>query len=132
MRARILALTLVVIAASACLPGARLSQGPGITGTYVVNGIDPNGTEYTGRVSIAGGPNPEDIMIEWIITGAILHGEGTVEGDTLTVTWETVSSPRGTSTGTAEYEILDDGKLVGTRTVDGVDQGGTETIFPEP
>lgn len=131
MRARVTALT-IVLATGACLPGAELEQGPGVIGTYVVNGVDPNGTEYTGRVSIEGGNDAGEVTVEWIITGAILHGEGRVEGETLVVTWETVTSPRGPSSGTAEYEILDNGSLVGTRTVDGVSRTGTETIFPDP
>lgn len=133
VRTRALAPALALaLATGACLPGAQLQQGPGIVGTYVVNGLDPNGTEYTGRVAITEGAGPGDVSIEWIITGAILHGEGRVEKDTLSVTWETVSSPRGPSSGTAEYQILSDGRLVGTRTVDGFDRSGTETIFPEP
>lgn len=131
MRARVMALAIVLVT-GACLPGAQLQQGPGVIGTYVVNGVDPNGTEYTGRVSIESGSDAGEVTVEWIITGAILHGEGRVQGDTLVVTWETVTSPRGPSSGTAEYEILDNGRLVGTRTVDGVSRTGTETIFPDP
>jgi hypothetical protein len=131
MRARVMALT-ILVATGACLPGARLEQGPGIIGTYVVNGIDPNGAEYTGRVLIEEGSDAGEVTIEWIITGAILQGDGRVEGDSLVATWETVASPRGASTGTAEYEILDNGRLVGTRNIDGVSRTGTETIFPEP
>lgn len=129
---RALLLAAILMLAVACLPGAELSQGPGILGTYVVNGVDPNGTEYTGRMSITEGSDPGKVVIEWVVTGAIIHGEGRVDGDTLTVDWVIPDSPRGASTGTAEYEILDDGRLVGTRTVDGVDQPGTEEIFPEP
>lgn len=131
MRVRVTALA-IVLATWACLPGARLEQGPGVIGTYVVNGVDPNGAEYTGRVSIERGSDAGEVTVEWIITGAILHGEGRVEGDTLSVTWETATSPRGPSSGTAEYEILDNGRLVGTRTVDGISRTGTETIFPDP
>lgn len=129
---RALLLSAILLLTVACLPGAELSQGPGILGTYVVNGVDPNGTEYTGRMSIAEGAAPGEVAIEWVVTGAIIHGEGRVDGDTLTVDWTITDSPRGASTGTAEYEILDDGRLVGTRTVDGIDQSGTEEIFPEP
>ena len=70
--------------------------------------------------------------MEWIITGAIIRGEGTVSGNSISVEWETITSPQGTSTGTADYEILDDGSLNGTLRVDGLDQVGTETIYPEP
>jgi hypothetical protein len=129
---RALLLSSILALVVACVPGAELSQGPGILGTYVVNGVDPNGTEYTGRVSISAGDDAGDVVIEWVVTGAIIRGEGIVDGDRLTVDWVTVDSPRGASGGTAEYEILTDGRLVGTRTVDGMAAPGTEEIFPEP
>jgi hypothetical protein len=129
---RALLLSAILLLAVACLPGATLSQGPGIVGTYVVNGVDPNGTEYTGRLSITEGSDSGEVVIEWVVTGAIIHGEGRVDGDVLTVDWVITDSPRGESTGTAEYEIMDDGRLIGTRAVDGVDVPGTEEIFPEP
>lgn len=122
----------MAVLAAACLPTARLEQGPGIVGTYVANGVDPVGTEYTGRVSIAAGSDPGVYVIEWVVTGAIIQGVGTFDGTTLTAEWETVNGPRGTSTGTAEYEVMDDGTLVGTRMVDGFDRAGTETIYPDP
>jgi hypothetical protein len=128
---KVLVITVLGLGLTACLP-AELSQGPGLTGTYVVNGVDPNGTEYTGRVLITAGGDADEVVLEWVITGAIIRGEGTIDGDTLIVDWETVESPRGTSRGSAEYEILADGRLVGTRLIDGVDEPGTEEIFPEP
>lgn len=109
-----------------------LDQGPGIEGTYVVNGVDPVGTEYTGRIEIVATDDPDTYAINWVITGALLTGEGVLDGTSLTVTWETVNDPRGVSTGTGEYEVLDDGRIVGTRSVDGFDGVGTEEIFPEP
>lgn len=123
-------LATIVTLVVGCVPGADLEQGPGIVGTYVVNGVDPNGTEYTGRVSITAGDGPA--AVEWIVTGAIIHGEGRVRGRTLTVDWVTSESPRGPSRGVAEYEIMDDGRLVGTRSVEGVSEPGTEEIYPEP
>lgn len=115
-----------------CVPGAQLHQGPGILGAYVVNGVDPNGIEYTGRVSISAGDTPDDVVIEWVVTGAIIRGEGHIVGDTLTVDWVASGNPRGDSRGTAQYEITDDGHLIGTRALEGVDTPGTEEIFPEP
>ena len=128
---RLLLVAVLVFMIPACLP-AQLEQGPGILGSYVVNGVDPNGTEYTGRVSITEGSGPGEVEIEWVVTGAIIHGTGRLSGDTLSVDWETVSGPRGVSSGTAEYTVTDAGHLVGTRLVDGIDTPGTEEIFPEP
>ncbi|MEA1903605.1 MAG: hypothetical protein U9N56_08780 [Actinomycetota bacterium] len=120
------------IGLTACLPTAQLEQGPGIIGTYVVNGLDPIGTEYTGRLNISRGSDANDVIFEWIITGAIIRGEGTQRGNIVELTWETITSPQGTSTGTAEYEVLDDGYLIGTLHVDGTDEVGTETVYPDP
>ena len=128
---RLAAMAGVLVLTAACLPTAQLSQD-GVFGSYVVNGVDPAGTEYTGRVTISPGVDSHDVIMEWIITGAIIHGEGTIDGDTIAVEWETVTDPRGTSTGTATYEVRTDGHLVGTLTVDGFDQVGAETIYPDP
>jgi hypothetical protein len=129
---RIVGLVAVATLTSACFPTAELSQD-GVYGSYVVNGLDPIGTEYTGRVTISRGADINDVIMEWVITGAIIHGEGVIAGDTMEIRWETVNDPGGTiSSGTASYEILDDGRLTGTITVDGFDQLGSETIYPDP
>jgi hypothetical protein len=112
------------------LPGDSLDDGEGIVGTYVVNGTDPLGVEYSGTVTITpldGG----DYGVQWIVTGTIQAGVGRLSGDRLRVDWSTVSSARGDSRGTAEYVVGPDGVLRGTRTVEGVDEPGTEEIFPE-
>lgn len=125
-------LVLVLTMVGACFPTAELAQD-GVYGSYVVNGVDPIGTEYTGRVTIGRGADLNDIVMEWVITGAIIRGEGTIDGTTIDVDWETVNTPGGErSSGTATYEILDDGRLTGTITVSGFDQVGSETIYPDP
>lgn len=128
---RLVGLAALALVAIACIPTARLSQD-GVFGSYVVNGVDPSGTEYTGRLSISPGPDSNDVIVEWIITGAIIHGEGTIDENVISVDWETVTAPQGTSTGTATYEVLEDGHLFGTLRVDGFDQVGTETVYPDP
>lgn len=125
-------LVFVLTMVGACFPTAELSQD-GVYGSYVVNGVDPVGTEYTGRVTISRGADLNDIVMEWVITGAIIRGEGVVDGTTIEVEWETVNSPGGEiSSGTATYQVLDDGRLTGTVTVTGFDQVGSETIYPDP
>jgi hypothetical protein len=111
------------------LPGDGLDDGEGIVGTYVVNGVDPTGTEYSGTVSIRSAG--DEYVIQWLVTGSIQEGSGRLVGDRLFVDWRTVTDPRGTSTGTAEYVVGDDGVLRGERFVDGVEDVGTEAIFPE-
>ena len=113
------------------LPGDSLEDGVGIVGTYVVNGVDPNDVEYSGTVTIGASDGPDEYVIQWIVTGTIQEGLGVLSGNRFTVEWQTVTSARGTSSGTAEYVVGDDGVLRGTRRVDGVDEPGTEEIFPE-
>ena len=111
------------------LPGDGLDSGEGIVGTYVVNGVDPVGTEYSGTVTIREAGT--GYSVQWLVTGSIQAGTGTLVGDRFVVDWETITDPRGPSSGTAEYVVGDDGVLRGERTVDGVDGVGTEEIFPE-
>lgn len=112
------------------LPGDTIEDGPGIVGTYIVNGIDPLDVEYSGTVTIVHRTGNE-YGIEWIVTGTVQRGIGRLNGDEFVVEWETVASARGESSGTAVYAVGDDGALRGTRTVDGVDTPGTEEIHPE-
>lgn len=114
------------------LPGDGLEDGEGILGTYVVNGVDPTGIEYSGTVTITAGSGADRYDVQWVITGAILAGEGRLSGDRFVVEWATITSPRGESTGSAEYVVGSDGVLRGERRIDGVDGVGTEEIFPEP
>lgn len=113
------------------LPGDSLEDAEGIVGTYVVNGTDPTGVEYSGTVTIRDADGG-GYTVQWIVTGAIQEGTGALAGDRFTVDWRTVSGGRGDSGGTAEYTVGDDGILRGTRTVDGAEGTGTEEIFPEP
>jgi len=116
------------------LPGDTLedpADRDGLAGTYVVNGIDPSGVEYSGTVTIAEGDDPGRFDVQWIVTGSIQQGVGVLEGDRFVVDWSTTSSGSGESSGTADYTLGDDGVLRGTRTVDGAGESGTEEIFPE-
>ena len=114
------------------MAGTPVRDGPGITGTYVVNGFDPLGTEYSGVVVITAGAHPNQVLMEWLVTGAIQEGVGIIDGDSLSVEWSTLEGPRGDAAGTATYTVADDGVLTGTRTISGVDGVGTEEIFPDP
>jgi hypothetical protein len=127
---RSIAIVSVMILLAGCTtPGSQVVREPGLPGVYVVNGFDPVGNEYSGTVSIEE-TGVGSVRMEWVITGAILEGEGVVDGDRLAVDWESVQTPRGTSSGTATYTIEPDGTLRGVRTIDGVRGEGTEEIFP--
>lgn len=116
--------------ASCTVPGSQVDVGDGLAGTYVVNGVDPVGTEYSGTAVIGETESPDEFVLSWIITGSIQSGTGVRTGDTLDVVWQVDEGPRSASTGTASYTITDDGWLIGERLVDGTDGIGTEEIIP--
>ena len=100
----------------------------GIAGTYTVNGLNPLGEEYSGTAVIVATDSGFDV--EWIVTGVIQRGTGNLEGSTFTTTWEATSAAAG-GAGRSIYVIQSDGSLVGERFIDGVDEPGTEELFPE-
>jgi hypothetical protein len=114
------------------LPGDATVDDEGILGVYVVDGVDPVGVAYGGTATIAADDaDAGRYQVQWIITGAIQEGTGTLAGDELTVEWTTVSGGRGDQAGTASFTVGEDGVLRGSRTVDGADGTGIETLFPE-
>ncbi len=119
---------------SCALPG-KLAVGrdeaTGLAGTYSINGVDPSGLEYSGTVVIANTDTSDIFNMEWIVTGQIVRGTATRNGSTLDVVWETIAGV-GDASGTASYEISEDGRLIGERTATGFETPGTEEIFPEP
>ena len=117
---------LVAITASACAFPQQGFDGS-LVGTYYVNGVDPEGTEYGGTLEIVATDQPDVVDMQWIITGSIQTGKGTVTGTELDVEWQGFDSA---SQGTARYDINDDGELHGERTVAGEAASGTEEAFP--
>lgn len=100
-------------------------------GDYVVNGVDPDGNEYGGFLSIKLTETPNEFDMQWVVTGTVQEGHGVLDGTRLEVEWETLDEFEVTSSGTGTYELADDGVLRGTRTVDGSDGIGTEEAFPD-
>jgi hypothetical protein len=117
---------LAAIAASACAFPQQGFDGS-LVGTYYVNGVDPGGTEYGGTLEITATDQPDVVDMQWIITGSIQTGTGTITGSALDVEWQGFDSA---SHGTAHYEISEEGELHGERTVSGEDASGTEEAFP--
>jgi hypothetical protein len=126
--ARLTAVVLLGLLLGACFV-PRTPDQDGLVGTYVVNGVDPQRLEYSGVFTISAGERGE-LLVQWIVTGAIQQGTARRSGDTLEVEWQGVEGLGSDATGTARYTINDDGTLVGTRTIDGSDGVGTEEIFP--
>ena len=121
---------IIVVMAACTVPGSQVEVGDGLAGTYVVNGVDPIGIEYSGTAVIGETQDPDEFVLSWIVTGSIQSGTGTKTGDTLDVEWQVTEGPRAGSTGTATYTITDDGWLIGERLIDGTDGVGTEEIIP--
>jgi len=121
----------MILAIGACtLPGSQVEDLPGLAGTYVANGVDPLGVEYSGTVIITNGIDAGEYLVTWLVTGAVQEGVGRLAGNRFTVEWTTTHGGRGDSRGTANYVLGPDGSLIGERTVVGLDGSGTEEIYP--
>ncbi|MGF1504352.1 MAG: hypothetical protein ACFB51_04335 [Anaerolineae bacterium] len=109
-------------------PDADPAAVPDLAGSYMVNGVDPLGTEYGGLLAVF--TATDGYTMQWIVTGSVQEGSGTVAGNQLIVEWQTVESFAGPTSGTATYTITQDGVLYGSRTVTDYDAQGTETAYP--
>ena len=98
------------------------------TGRWLINGQSAQDTEYSGSLTIRRAATGYEL--QWLVTGDISLGEGTVNGRRLQATWHSTSTITAEATGTASYIIDADGKLQGTRSIDGVDGFGTEAGEP--
>jgi hypothetical protein len=101
-----------------------------LEGDYYINGIDPQGVEYSGLLTVARTDQPDTYDMQWIITGSVQRGSGRVEGSRLIANWDAIEGYDIASFGTASYTITDEGELIGERTVSGQDGSGTEEAFP--
>lgn len=120
---------LLTFAVAACAFPEESFDGS-LEGTYYLNGFDQQGTEYGGSLAITPTADPNVYDMQWIITGAIQTGTGTVSGTQLLVEWQALEGFDAASRGTAVYDISTDGELTGERRVDGEDGVGTEEAFP--
>lgn len=109
-------------------PPAEAGEVGDLSGRYVVNGLDPLGSEYGGSLRIEGGPTL--YTLTWVVTGSLQEGDGEVVGNRLEVRWRTVDGPP--SRGEADYVVTTAGELDGVRTVEGYPGSGTEQAFPVP
>lgn len=123
-------LLLVFLAGFFFFPDDVVSDNPGLSGDYIINGVDPQGDEYAGVLSISQRADG-DYDFSWIVTSALIEGIGRIDGDVVEVTWTVVDSQAGQlGGGFTRFEIGGDGVLRGVRTVDGVAGEGTEDAFP--
>jgi hypothetical protein len=103
-------------------------QVPNILGEYALNGVDSQGNEYGGRLSIteAGGT----FQLQWILSESLQEGTGMLKGNQLEVTWHTIEGFPVQLSGTAHYTVTLAGELYGTKTIDGQTGEATETAYP--
>jgi hypothetical protein len=102
---------------------------PNLVGEYAVNGFDPMGTEYGGRLSVRPGETETQYLMQWIIVGSIQEGVGILQGNQLLVEWKSVEGMAATQ-GQARYTITEAGELYGSKTVAGLETEGSEIAFP--
>jgi hypothetical protein len=105
---------------------------PNIVGSYAVNAFDPTGEEYGGTMTITAGDKPNEYKFQWLISGGIQEGTGTLEGNKLIFTWNSLAGTDQQVSGVGEYTITVDGQMYGTRTIDGLETPGKETAYPNP
>jgi len=111
-------------------PDADPDNLPDLVGTYVVNGVDPLGDEYSGHLMITLGKEPGTYDLQWVLVGGIQEGFGIVRGNQLLVEWIHTFEDDIDATGTAVFTITEIGQIYGIRTVDGLDGEGEEQAYP--
>ena len=111
---------------------APANNVPNIIGEYAVNGFDPLGEEYGGRLTVTAGDQPNEYKMQWIVSGGVHQGFGVLSGNQLTVTWESLSGPVENIGGGGQYTVTVNGELYGTRSIEGTETPGMETAYPNP
>lgn len=135
----IFVLILLILALAACstkeppaITGEDASPDavPDLVGKYSLNGFDPRGEEYGGLLTIEAGTKLGEYQMQWIVTGAIQGGTGTVVGNQLQAKWRNLEGMETDAHGEVIYTITTKGELYGTRTAVGFDGEGRERAFP--
>lgn len=105
---------------------------PSIVGEYALNAFDPTGEEYGGSLFITAGEAPNEYELQWLVSGGIHQGTGTLEGNQLTFTWQSLAETDQDVSGSGSYTVTVNGELYGTRYIDGVENPGVESAYPNP
>ncbi|GAB4498487.1 MAG: hypothetical protein OHK003_10870 [Anaerolineales bacterium] len=135
-----LILLLLALTLSACgrKPPAPLGADapadnvPNILGSYALNANDPTGERYGGTLSVFAGDAPNEYKLQWLVSGDIQEGVGTLEGNQLTFTWQSVSGTDQFLSGNGVYTVTINGELYGLRYINGVAEPGQEAAYPNP
>jgi hypothetical protein len=118
--ARAVALTVAALILVAA-PAAAI-EPKDLVGTYECKGTNPDGGKYDGTVEIK--LKEGKLEVHWKIGKEVDHGEGVLEGGTLTVHY------KGGAKGRVAYLVEKGGdRLVGTWKPAGTTKTGTETLI---
>ena len=132
---------LLALTLTACFPrrkpaplgaDAPLDNVPGIVGSFALNATDPTGEQYGGTLTIFEGEAPNKYNLQWLVSGDIQEGTGTLEGNQLTFTWQSLSGTDQYLSGHGVYTVTVNGELYGERYIDGVEGPGIESAYPNP
>ena len=130
---------LLAFAITACFPrrdpaplgaDAPVDNVPDIIGSFALNATDPTGEQYGGTLTIFAGDAANEYKMQWLVSGDIQEGVGTLAGNQLTFTWKSISETDQYLTGHGVYTVTVNGELYGERYIDGVDGPGIESAYP--
>jgi len=111
---------------------APVDNVPGIIGEYALNAKDATGEQYGGTLIIAAGNTTNEYKLTWLVSGDIQEGNGTLEGNQLTFTWNSMEGTNQNLSGSGNYTVTVNGELYGLRYIDGVAEPGQEAAYPNP
>ena len=132
---------LLALTLTACYPrrtpaplgaDAPVDNVPVIVGEYALNAEDATHERYGGSLFVTAGSQPNEYNLQWLVSGDIQKGVGTLEGNQLTFTWESIEGTAQYLSGYGSYTVTINGELYGERYVDGVEEPGTEAAYPNP
>jgi len=130
---------LLAFAITACFPrrdpaplgaDAPVDNVPDIIGSFALNATDPTGEQYGGTLTIFAGDAANEYKMQWLVSGDIQEGVGTLAGNQLTFTWQSISETDQYLTGHGVYTVTVNGELYGERYIDGVEGPGIESAYP--
>jgi hypothetical protein len=102
--------------------GALLKGEPDVTGSYRVQGTNPNGSRYQGSATLE--REDKHYRIRWNIAGTIFSGTGRFNDGRLEIRW---TNDSGSAGGRITYRVDKDGVLHGLWS----DGNAREELFPE-
>lgn len=130
---------LLALTLTACFPrrnpaplgaDAPADNVPDITGSFALNAEDNTGEQYGGTLTIFAGDAPNEYKMQWLVSGDIQEGVGTLEGNQLTFTWQSIPGTDQHLSGHGVYTVTVNGELYGERYIDGVEGPGLESAYP--